>query len=200
MNKEDLIKDLNNQKDNLDKLFNDFKSNYETKIKEIDETIERLNKQEENNYYSLKDGEGYFYLVGNGLVNYSKFNHAIGYDNNCIEFNNWSRSEKEMKLRRKYIKIYNKLQNFMRENNIKIDWNNGDKRKYFIYYDFDEKCICISYNSLLVQSSFNFFTNTREQCDKAIELYGEEIKEYFELIRNVDYGKFNNYDKEYTGN
>ena len=195
MNKENLIKDLNNQKDNLDKLFNDFKRNYETKIKEIDETIEKLNKQEENSYKELKDGDEYFYLSGSGVVYSTRFSDKNAHDNKCNEFGNWSRSEKEMKLRRKYISIYLKLQNFMRENDIKIDWNEGEI-KYFISYDYDKKYISVDYSYWLVHSTFNFFTNTKEQCKKAIELYGEEIKEYFELIRNVDYDKFNNYDDE----
>ena len=83
----------------------------------------------------------------------------------------------------------------MRENDIKIDWN--DKNfKYFINYDYDS-CneIFINYNSCLSKSAFNFFTNTEEQCEKAIELYGDEIEEYFEELRCVDYGEYNNYDK-----
>lgn len=195
MNKEELIKDLNNQKDNLDKLFNDFKSNYETKIKEIDETIEKLNKQEENNNYDLKDGDEYFYLNEMGAVFGSIFIYKNTTHNKHIKFGNWSRSEKEMELRRKYIKIYNKLQNFMRENNIKIDLNDGEI-KYFISYDYDKKYISVDYSCWLIHPTFNFFTNTKEQCKKAIELYGEEIIEYLELIRNVDYGKFNSYDDE----
>lgn len=196
MNKENLIKDLNNQKDNLDKIFNNFKSNYETKIKEIDETIKKLNKQEENSYKELKDGDEYFYLNGSGIISGVRFSDKNVYDNKCNKFGNWSRSKREMELRRKYIKIYNKLQNFMRENNIKIDWDDKDKCKYFINYDYGEKDMYVDYNYYLIQSTFNFFTDTKEQCEKAIELYGEEIIEYFELIRSVDYGKFNNYDEE----
>ena len=195
MNKENLIKDLNNQKDNLDKLFNDFKRNYETKIKEIDEAIEKLNKQEDKSYKELKDGDEYFYISGNGIISNTRFSDKNVYDNKYNEFGNWSRSEKEMKLRRKYIKIYNKLQNFMRENNIKIDWNEGEI-KYFISYDYDKKNISADYSYWLVHSTFNFFTNTEKQCEKAIELYGDEIKEYFEELRCVDYGEYNNYDKE----
>ena len=87
----------------------------------------------------------------------------------------------------------------MRENDIKIDWSDKEF-KYFINYNYDrcieEKSIFIDYNLRLVQSTFNFFTNTEEQCKKAIELYGNEIKEYFEELRCVDYGEYNNYDKE----
>ena len=195
MNKEELINDLNNQKDNLDKLFNDFKSNYETKIKEINETIERLNKQEENNDYDLKYGEYFYYIDELGNIDKNIYEHGSSTQPYILKFGNWSRSEKEMKLRRKYIEIYNKLQNFMRENDIKIDWNDGEV-KYFISYDYDKKYISLDYSYWLVHSTFNFFTNTEEQCKKAIELYGNEIKEYFEELRYVDYGKFNNYDDE----
>ena len=155
-----------------------------------------MNKQEENNNYDLKDGEEYFYISGNGIISNTRFSDKNVYDNKYNEFGNWSRSEKEMKLRRKYIKIYNKLQNFMRENNIKIDWNDCDSKKHFIIYVYEEKEIYVDCNYYLTNSTFNFFTNTKEQCKKAIELYGEEIIEYFELIRNVDYGKFNSYDDE----
>lgn len=195
MNKEELIKDLNNQKDNLDKLFNDFKSNYETKIKEINETIEKLNKQEENNDYDLKYGEYFYYIDELGNIDKNIYEHGSSTQPYILKFGNWSRSEKEMKLRRKYIEIYNKLQNFMRENDIKIDWNEGEI-KYFISYDYDKKYISVDYSYWLVHSTFNFFTDTKEQCEKAIELYGEEIREYFEELRRVDYGEYNNYDKE----
>ena len=87
----------------------------------------------------------------------------------------------------------------MRENDIKMDWIDK-KIKYFINYDYDsrneEKSIFIDYNIWVAKSAFNFFTNTEEQCKKAIELYGNEIKEYFEELRCVDYGEYNNYDKE----
>lgn len=195
MNKEELIKDLNNQKDNLDKLFNDFKSNYETKIKEIDETIEKLNKQGDNNDYDLKYGEYFYYIDEVGDIVKNIYEHGSSSQPRILKFGNWSRSKKEIELRRKYIEIYNKLQNFMRENDIKIDWND-EVKNYFIKYDYDEKDMYVDYNYSFIQSTFNFFTNTEEQCKKAIELYGEEIKEYFELIRNVDYGKFNKYDEE----
>ena len=85
----------------------------------------------------------------------------------------------------------------MRENDIKIDWNDKEVKKYFINYDYDSRNdIFIDYNTWVVQSTFNFFTNTEKQCEKAIELYRDEIKEYFEELRCVDYGEYNNYDKE----
>lgn len=196
MNKEELINDLNNQKENLSKIFSDFQNNYETKIKEINETIERLNKQEENNDYDLKYGEYFYYIDELGNIDKNIYEHGSSTQPYILKFGNWSRSEKEMKLRRKYIEIYNKLQNFMRENDIKIDWGNINRSNYFINYDYNEKSIFVDYDYSYNQSTFNFFTNTKEQCKKAIELYGEEIKEYFELIRNVDYGEYNNYDKE----
>ena len=81
----------------------------------------------------------------------------------------------------------------MRENDIKIDWNDEDVKKYFINYDYyeynEENSIFIDYNSCLSKSAFNFFTNTEEQCEKAIELYGDEIKEYFEELSSIEYAE-----------
>ena len=188
-----LIEEVKNQIDNLNKTYKDCSNNYKEQLSKLNDMLEEIKNKQDNN--KLNEGEKYFYINSYCESNDTAYNKDFFNDINRIKCGNWSHSRREMELRAKYISIYLKLQNFMRENDIKIDWNEGEI-KYFISYDYDKKNISVDYSYWLVHSTFNFFTNTKEQCEKAIELYGEEIKEYFELIRNVDYGKFNSYDDE----
>ena len=197
-----LIEEIKNQIDNLNKTYKDFSNNYKEQLSKLNNMLEEIKNKQDNN--KLNEGEKYFYVSSYCETNDTAYNKDFFNDMNRINCGNWSHSRREIELRAKYISIYLKLQNFMRENDIKIDWSDKEVKKYFINYNYDsyneEKSIFIDYNLRLVQSTFNFFTNTEEQCKKAIELYGDEIKEYFEELRCVDYGEYNNYDKEYTGN
>ena len=190
-----LIEEIKNQIDNLNKT-------YKEQLSKLNNMLEEINNKQDNN--KLNEDEKYFYINSCCEANDTAYSKVFIDDVNRINCGNWSHSRREIELRAKYISIYLKLQNFMRENDIKIDWNDKEVKKYFINYNYDsyneEKSIFIDYNIYIAKSTFNFFTNTEEQCKKAIELYGDEIKEYFEELRCVDYGEYNNYDKEYTGN
>lgn len=197
-----LIEEIKNQIDNLNKTYKDFSNNYKEQLSKLNNILEEIKNKQNNN--KLNEGEKYFYMNSCCKTNDTEYSKDFFNDVNRINCGNWSHSRREIELRAKYISIYLKLQNFMRENDIKIDWND-EEVKYFVNYGYGrciegENGIFIDYNTCLVQSTFNFFTNTEEQCKKAIELYGNEIKEYFEELRCVDYGEYNNYDKEYTGN
>ena len=193
-NNELLIEEIKNQIDNLNKTYKDFSNNYKEQLSKLNNMLEEINNKQDNN--KLNEGEKYFYVSSYCESNDTAYNKDFFNDANRINCGNWSHSRREIELRAKYISIYLKLQNFMRENDIKIDWNDKEF-KYFINYDYDSRNgIFIDYDNYAVQSTFNFFTNTEEQCEKAIELYGDEIKEYFEELRCVDYGEYNNYDKE----
>ena len=194
-----LIEEVKNQIDNLNKTYKDFSNNYKEQLSKLNDMLEEINNKQDNN--KLNEGEKYFYVSSYCESNDTAYNKDFFNDINRIKCGNWSHSRREIELRAKYISIYLKLQNFMRENDIKIDWNDKEY-KYFINYDYyydssiGENGIFIDYKICLAQSTFNFFTNTEKQCEKAIELYGDEIKEYFEELRCVDYGEYNNYDKE----
>ena len=192
-----LIGEIKNQIDNLNKTYKDFSNNYKEQLSKLNDMLEEIKNKQDNN--KLNEGEKYFYVSSYCETNDTAYNKDFFNDINRIKCGNWSHSRREIELRAKYISIYLKLQNFMRENDIKIDWNDREF-KYFINYDYDsrigEKGIFLDCNAYLVQATFNFFTNTEEQCKKAIELYGDEIEEYFEELRCVDYGEYNNYDKE----
>ena len=196
-----LIEEIKNQIDNLNKTYKDFSNNYKEQLSKLNNILEEIKNKQNNN--KLNEGEKYFYINSCCESISTVYTEDFYNDVNRINCGNWSHSRREIELRAKYISIYLKLQNFMRENDIKIDWSDKES-KYFINYNYDsyneEKSIFIDYNRYLAKSAFNFFTNTEEQCKKAIELYGDEIKEYFEELRCVDYGEYNNYDKEYTGN
>lgn len=192
-----LIGEIKNQIDNLNKTYKDFSNNYKEQLSKLNNILEEIKNKQDNN--KLNEGEKYSYVNSCCETNDTAYNKDFFNDVNRINCGNWSHSRREIELRAKYISIYLKLQNFMRENNIKINWSD-EEFKYFVNYNYDrcieEKSIFIDYSSYLAKSTFNFFTNTKEQCEKAIELYGDEIKEYFEELRCVDYGEYNNYDKE----
>ena len=188
-----LIEEIKNKIDNLNKTYKDFSNNYKEQLSKLNNMLEEIKNKQDNN--KLNEGEKYFYVSSYCESNNTTYSKELSGDVNRINCGNWSHSRREIELRAKYISIYLKLQNFMRENDIKIDWNEGEI-KYFISYDYDKKYISVDDSYWLVHSTFNFFTNTKEQCKKAIELYGDEIKEYFEELRCVDYGEYNNYDKE----
>lgn len=60
----------------------------------------------------------------------------------------------------------------------KLDWNNEEQRKYFIYYNHNKKIVDIDY---YYRCSYNAaYFSSRENALKAIEIIGEEeLKNFF---------------------
>ena len=61
----------------------------------------------------------------------------------------------------------------------KVDWNDKDERKWCFYYSIPDDIFSIYYSIWNQQFAlFGYFKNDSD-CERAIELFGDEIKELF---------------------
>ena len=75
--------------------------------------------------------------------------------------------------------IHRKLEKFAYENNEnEIDWNNTDKNKYYIYYDYDDNCLDVDYIYDYRDFGQIYFTS-QEIAKKAIKTFENDLIRFF---------------------
>ena len=119
-------------------------------------------------------GDKYYYISNTGSILYYMYdedvtNKAIISIGNCFE----TKEEAQHMLQK--IRIINQLQEL---SNIKF--NENQKSKWCIFYDFDKNELTCIYNRYCKHSPFEVYFASKEDCQKAIETIGEEnLKKYY---------------------
>ena len=119
-------------------------------------------------------GDKYYYISNTGSILYYMYdedvtNKAIISIGNCFE----TKEEAQHMLQK--IRIINQLQEL---SNIKF--NENQKSKWCIFYDFDKNELTCIYNRYCKHSPFEVYFASKEDCQKAIEIIGEEnLKKYY---------------------
>lgn len=119
-------------------------------------------------------GDKYYYISNTGSILYYMYdedvtNKAIISIGNCFE----TKEEAQHMLQK--IRIINQLQEL---SNIKF--NENQKSKWCIFYDFDKNELTCIYNRYCKHSPFEAYFASKEDCQKAIETIGEEnLKKYY---------------------
>lgn len=119
-------------------------------------------------------GDKYYYISNTGSILYYMYdedvtNKAIISIGNCFET-----KEKALHMVEK-IKIITKLREL---SNIKF--NENQKSKWCIFYDFDKNEPTCIYNRYCKHSPFEVYFASKEDCQKAIDTIGEEnLKKYY---------------------
>lgn len=119
-------------------------------------------------------GDKYYYISNTGSILYYMYdedvtNKAIISIGNCFE----TKEEAQHMLQK--IRIINQLQEL---SNIKF--NENQKSKWCIFYDFDKNELTCIYNRYCKHSPFEVYFESKEDCQKAIETIGEEnLKKYY---------------------
>lgn len=149
------------------------------RLKEMKAEIERL-----ENGWEMKcpyeDGDEYFALNHRGsIIETTWNNHCV--DEERFEFGNVFRTEQEIQLEIKRRKLLTRFRAFRDECNgdWEADWTNGFEDKFFISFNIFSDTLDMrragTVNGFYI---FGYFKNEKD-IKRAIELFGDEIKELF---------------------
>lgn len=148
----------------------------EAKLKEMKAEIERL----ENGWEMkcpYKDGDDYWFLFDDGNIDNEYWCDCLE-DDGRFKIGNTFSTEKAAKLEAKRRNLLTRFRAFRDECNgdWKVDWS-GDDRKWSISKN-EEGLFDAWAKGMDTFSIFGYFKN-QEDCKKAINLFGKEIKELF---------------------
>lgn len=154
----------------------------QTKLKDMinklkSEANEVMNPKKEKYELELPNWNKYFYCSGSGDVDYN-YNNKDVIDEGYFEIGNFFKTHEEAELEVKRRKLMTRFEQFRDKcnGNWKPDFNLAYE-KYYIFLDENE--IKITYNTIFYSFvKFGYFKN-EEDCLKAIEIFGDEIKELF---------------------
>lgn len=155
--------------------------NFRVAVAEIGERFAKLLPYEEDTWemkYPYKEGEKYWALYDDGTVNLEAW---LEYGNECNTFNqgNAFQTEQAAKLEAKRRNLLTRFRAFRDEcnNGWKPDWSNENSCKYCLLLEGNEFGAVRFYLDNMF-NQFGYFKNKNDAL-KAIELFGDEIKELF---------------------
>lgn len=133
----------------------------------------------------IKYGCSYMYINEYYDVEFSYYYDDID-DNlrlevgNIYPFNEDNKSEvyNEVKSIADKRKLQSKIEQFARENNDKINWEDKSQNKYYIYLDHDGNIVYTSYSAIFENFNSVYFTSL-ELLNEAIDKFGDEIKRLY---------------------
>ena len=148
----------------------------EKQLKELKSEIERAKNWEMKSTYDYDDK--YFFIDGEGTVGRSRWDN-MGIDINRFSQGNIFKTEEEAYLESKRRILLAKFREFRDERNEgwKPDWTDINESKWsavLITGKLKALSICLN-NSF---DTFGYFKN-REDCQRAIEIFGKEIIKLF---------------------
>jgi hypothetical protein len=150
----------------------------EAKLKEMKAEIARLeNGWEMKCLY--KNGDDHFVLYDDGAIGNEKF-LFYGEDNGRFEQGNIFSTREAAELEAKRRNLLTRFRAFRNECNgdWKPDWNDIDQKKYIIRCEETDLYYVVAYCTLNGFNLFGYFKNKKD-AERAIELFGDEIKELF---------------------
>lgn len=126
-----------------------------------------------------ENGDSYYFIDSMNLCNYYTYaNDEV--DNALLLIGNCFKSEEVAKHMIEKLKIITKLRELAT-----VDfYDNHTAVKFVIYYDSTLKKIKITTHEFIRELPFNIYFATREDCQKAIDIIGEENlkKYYFDVV------------------
>lgn len=173
---EELVKIADSYRAFFDILANEF-SRIIVDIKELEQEEDTEDTWEMKCPYKI--GDEYYYVYGDGCV------RTESWDNFSTEISRWRSgntfpTKEEAELEAKRRNLLTRFRAFRDECNVdwKADWRNYLENKHYIY--FGENVNFKIYNSSSANefSLFGYFKN-KADAKRAIELFGDEIKELF---------------------
>lgn len=149
----------------------------ESKLKEMKAEIERL----ENGWEMkcpYKDGDEYYFVSANGLTKYDSWDN-YDFEKRAFAQGNIFKTQQEAELEAKRRNLLTRFRAFRDEcnGNWKPDWESENERKYYLMLQKGEFLTFCYW----VENKFNLFGyfKNEEDAERAIELFGDEIKELF---------------------
>ena len=125
-----------------------------------------------------KDGDEYYFVSANGLAKYDSWGGYV-FEKEAFDQGNIFKTKQEAELESKRRNLLTRFRAFRDECNRdwKADWNDCNSKKWIITKN-EEEIYAMGTNGLNIFSLFGHFKN-QEDCERAIELFGDEIKELF---------------------
>ena len=149
----------------------------EAKLEEMKAEIDRLeNGWEMKCPYNYNDS--YYYIAVSGNVSQDCWCDFEG-EKESFEAGNIFKTKEAARLESKRRNLLTRFRAFRDEcnGNWKPDWSNSFKSKYYLEI-IDSKVVLDSVNYANRIATFGYFKN-EEDAERAIELFGDEIKELF---------------------
>ena len=149
----------------------------EAKLEEMKAEIERL----ENGWEMkcpYKDGDEYYFVSANGLAKYDSWGGYV-FENEAFDQGNIFKTKQAAELESKRRNLLTRFRAFRDEcnNGWKPDWVSGFYNKYFL--KIRNGVFSIDYYvETNMFHTFGYFKN-KEDAQRAIDLFGDEIKELF---------------------
>lgn len=149
----------------------------EAKLEEMKAEIDRL----ENGWEMkcpYKDGDEYYFVSANGLAKYDSWDN-YDFEKRAFAQGNIFKTQQEAELEAKRRNLLTRFRAFRDEcnNGWEPDWSNNSE-KWGIDYKEEEGLMALWTSLVNSFSTFGYFKN-KENTKRAIELFGDEIKELF---------------------
>lgn len=164
----------------------------ENALNQLSETVNKIltemfsfkGKTENKKYWDMdcpyQYGDYYWFISDDGIVVRSNwFCHKA--DMNRFYSGNTFPTEQSAELeaeRRKLLTLFNAFRDEC-NGDWKADWNDFTQKKYYVFYSKSKNDVCVTYTVFDKRfHTFGYFKNG-DDAYKAIELFGDEIKELF---------------------
>lgn len=153
-------------------------SDMEAKLKEMKAEIERM----ENGWEMkcpYKDGDEYYFVSVNGLAKYDSWDN-YDFEKRAFAQGNIFKTQQEAELEAKRRNLLTRFRAFRDEcnNGWKPNWKAQDPKYYLYYSGVAEKISLESIYYYTDLSILGYFKNGQD-AQRAIDLFGDEIKELF---------------------
>lgn len=151
------------------------------KISELEQQLAVLRaevEKEENKRWRAKEGYKYWYVNSSGNPDcLYEYNRDI-IDNFRYDTHNYFKSEEEAQGYAKVLETERQLKKFADEHNDKIDWDNINQEKWYLYYNYRGCKIGISNHYWTKQPRVIYFSSAKIAKQAIDEIGEEKIKEY----------------------
>lgn len=130
--------------------------------------------------YPFENGDEYYLLKSSGDFQKMEWTNHLFDELSLIQGNIFT-TEEAVNLEVKRRKLLTRFRAFRDECNgdWEADWNDVTHKKYYVFYSEIKKDVCVTYIVLDKRfHTFGYFKNG-DDAYKAIELFGDEIKELF---------------------
>lgn len=150
----------------------------EEKAKELMKEIETLKQEKIEEFeYPFEEDEPYWAVKDEGYVQWLKWDNEC-YDKPRYEQGHIFKTEQEAIRERDKRALLTRFRQFRDKCN--RDWKPTiNEKKYYIFFNFEEHKFKVDwFRQIGIFESLGVFKN-KEDCDRAIELFGDEIKRLY---------------------
>ena len=150
---------------------------YEPDKELIDLIKNHANSSLSNGFERQTEGAGYYYIGKDGVV-YKTTELGTSLDDKRYEIGNYCTNEDLLEKRVAEETLLRKMWRFsLTHDGDKIDWNNEDTQKWYLYFD-SKRRVMVSFVNVLRQMSVIYF-NSKEAAEEAKKEFGKEFKEVY---------------------